>query len=104
MSGFEVVLTETALDDLARLQDFLIARARHREDLALAESARDAVLEALALLARNPLLFRKLGHSSVLRELVVPFAAQGYVMLYEIVDAGRVEVLALRHQREDDYH
>lgn len=103
MGSFQVVLTQAALDDLERLQAFLIERARHREDLALAEAARDAVLEAMALLARNPLLFRKAGQGSVLRELVVPFGAQGYVMLYEIVDAGRVEVLALRHQREDDY-
>ena len=37
-----------------------------------------------------------------LRELLVPFGAAGYVVLFEIEDAQTVTVLAVRHQREDD--
>ena len=38
-----------------------------------------------------------------LRELVIGFGASGYVVLFEIEDAATVTVLAVRHQREDDY-
>lgn len=39
-----------------------------------------------------------------MRELVIPFGAQGYVALFEIVDAYTVVIGAVRHQRESDYH
>ncbi|MDX9768663.1 MAG: type II toxin-antitoxin system RelE/ParE family toxin, partial [Ectothiorhodospiraceae bacterium] len=38
-----------------------------------------------------------------LRELLISFGATGYVMLFEIDDASTVTILAVRHQREDDY-
>jgi hypothetical protein len=39
-----------------------------------------------------------------LRELVIPSRSAGYVALYEIEGGGGVNVLAMRHQLEDDYH
>ena len=36
------------------------------------------------------------------REIIVPFGAAGYVVLFEIVD-NVVVVGAVRHQREEDY-
>lgn len=39
-----------------------------------------------------------------LRELVIPFGAGGYVALFEIEDSSTVTILAIRHQRKDDYH
>ncbi|MFN6996361.1 MAG: plasmid stabilization protein [Aquincola tertiaricarbonis] len=39
-----------------------------------------------------------------MRELLISFGAEGYVALFEIADASRVHVLAIRHQLEDDYH
>jgi hypothetical protein len=39
-----------------------------------------------------------------LRELVIPFGAAGYVALFEIEDNETVTILAMRHQREDDFH
>jgi len=39
-----------------------------------------------------------------LRELVIPFQSAGYVALYEIEGGGVVNVLAIRHQLEDDYY
>ncbi|MFN9504328.1 MAG: type II toxin-antitoxin system RelE/ParE family toxin, partial [Rubrivivax sp.] len=36
------------------------------------------------------------------RELVIPFGATGYVVLFEVV-GDDVVVGAVRHQREDDY-
>jgi len=35
---------------------------------------------------------------------VVSFGRTGYVVLFEVEDNTLVTVLAVRHQREDDYH
>ena len=39
----------------------------------------------------------------LLRELIIPFGVTGYVALFEIEDDQTVTILAIRHQREDDY-
>jgi hypothetical protein len=38
-----------------------------------------------------------------LRELIISFGRSGFVCLFRIVNAERIEVLTLRHQREEDY-
>ena len=43
-------------------------------------------------------------HNPFLRELLIPFGAAGIVLLFEIEDNETVTILAVRHQREDDYH
>jgi hypothetical protein len=55
-------------------------------------------------LAITPFSFRKAAQNPVQRELIIPFGATGYVALYEIVSPSKVVVLAVRHQREEDYH
>ena len=45
-----------------------------------------------------------MSDNTFLRELIIVFGASGYVALFEIDDAKTVTVLAVRHQREDDYH
>jgi plasmid stabilization system protein ParE len=55
-------------------------------------------------LGRTPFIFRKAASSPFLRELIIPFGHAGYVVLYEVRDATTVDILAVRHQREDDYH
>lgn len=106
MTGdFEVRYTEGARDDLFRLFDFLLARAETAEDFDRAQGALDAIAVAVQThLCRTPFIFRKAGQSPFLRELMIPFGGAGYVALYEIEDGRTVTVLALRHQREDDYH
>ena len=42
--------------------------------------------------------------SLFLRELLIPFGSAGYVALFEIEGGDLVTVLAVRHQREDDYY
>ena len=102
---FEVRFSATAEDDLARLFDFLLDRAETVEDLVLAQAAIEAVRSAvLNQLAATPYSFRKAGKSSTRRELIIPFGATGYVALYEIASPSSVVVLAVRHQREEDYH
>ena len=97
--------TEAARDDLLRLFDLLLERAETAEDFDAAQRAIDAITTAVEVhLRRTPFIFRKAGTSPFLRELVIPFGSAGYVALYEIQDAKTVNVLALRHQLEDDYH
>ena len=102
---FEVRFSPSAEDDLDRLFDFLLDRAKTVEDLDLAQAAIDAVRSAVMhRLAVTPYSFRKAGRSSTRRELIIPFGATGYVALYEITSGSSVLVLAMRHQREEDYH
>ncbi len=42
------------------------------------------------------------GHP-LLRELIISLGANGYVALFEIEDSQTVTVLAVRHQREEDF-
>ena len=101
---FEVRFSVAAVDDLERLFDFLLERAETVEDLDLAQSAIEAVRSAVEnLLPATPYSFRKAGKSPTRRELIIPFRATGHVALYEI-EASRVLALAVRHQREEDYH
>ena len=103
--GFAVRYTDAARDDLLRLFDFLLDRAQTSEDFTHAQRAVDAIGEAVeGHLGRTPFIFRKIGASPFLRELVIPFGRSGYVVLYEIRDGAAVDILAVRHQREDDYH
>ena len=102
---FDVRFSAAADDDLQRLFDFLLDRAETVEDLALAQVAIDAIRSAvLHQLAQTPYSLRKAGKSPTRRELIIPFGATGYVALDEIASTSSVVVLAVRHQREEDYH
>lgn len=91
--------TETFYKDLERLYDFLVLKDT------LAERAFQAVHKAMELLEDFPFSGRKVFEDdALLRELVVPFGSAGYVILFKIVDDRTVTILAVRHQREDDYH
>jgi plasmid stabilization system protein ParE len=94
----------SARDDLKRLYEYLLDRAKTAEDLEQAERALSAITEAVDRLSRSPFVYRKAGSSPFLRELLIPCGSSGYVALFEIEDASRVTVLAVRHQLEDDYH
>lgn len=102
--SYDVRFTAAAREDLTRLYDFLLDRATTVEDLDDAERARAAIAEGLDGLRRAPFIYRKAGADPFLRELLIPFGRSGYVLLFEIEDAGTVTVLAVRHQLEDDYH
>ncbi|MBI4740044.1 MAG: type II toxin-antitoxin system RelE/ParE family toxin [Betaproteobacteria bacterium] len=98
--SYQVRLTPGAADDLKRLFDFL---AEH--DLAAAERARVAIGKAMAFLQTFPFACRKVASDQpLLREMVIEFGQDGYVAFYEIESPGMVTVLAVRHQRESDFH
>ena len=97
---WHVRYTRTARDDLRRLYGFLL-----EQDLEVAERALDAIDKAVGLLRLFPFTCRKADPDNpFLRELLVSFGASGYVALYEIEGDQSVTILAVRHQREDDYH
>lgn len=106
MTGrFEVQYTDSARADLLRLFDFLLDRAQTSEHFDHAQLAINAITDAVEQhLSRTPFIYRKAGESPFLRELLIPSCAAGYVALYEIEGSSRVNILAARHQREDDYH
>lgn len=102
MNEFQVRFTEKALSDLERLYEFLL-----EFDIHTAERAVKAIENGLSFLSQSPFSCRKAAegaHGPLLRELIIPFGASGYLALFEIEDASTVTVLALRHQREDDFH
>ena len=102
---FEVRYTEAARDDLLRLFDFLLLRAETIEDFDAAQLAIDTIrTEVENHLSSAPFIFRKAGQSPFVRELVIPFRGSGFVALYEIENDSAVNIIAVRHQLEDDYH
>ena len=99
MERYKVRFPPEAEDDLLRLYDFLLDK-----DVTAAERALDAIREAMELLRFSPFSCRKaLADNPFLRELIIPFGSAGYVALFEIESDNTVFVLALRHQREEDY-
>ena len=89
-----VIYTLRALDDLDRLENFLL-----EVDAALAGQTIPLIISAVETLRLHPNIGRRCG--SQLRELVISRGKTGYVALYrynEIRD--QVSVLAIRHQRE----
>ncbi len=101
---FSVVLTREALQDLQRLEDFLVELALQHGDFGLPARAVDAIRAEMRLLERNPYTCRIAHDNPLERELLIPFGSSGYVALFEIVGDDEVVISALRHQREDDYH
>jgi plasmid stabilization system protein ParE len=102
---FEVRYTDTARDDLFRLFDFLVMRAETVEDFDAAQRAVDMIrTEVENHLSSTPFIFRKAAQSPFLRELIIPFRGAGYVALYEVEGKSTINIIAIRHQLEDDYH
>ncbi|GAB4117834.1 MAG: type II toxin-antitoxin system RelE/ParE family toxin [Sideroxydans sp.] len=96
----KVRFTRAAREDMKRLFTFLA-----EQDIQAAKHARKTIAASMQLLEQFPFTCRKAhGEEAFLRELVIPFGSAGYVALFEIEDNETVTVLAVRHQREDDYH
>ena len=100
---YRVRITEGAYRDVDRLADFLLVQAEG--DLDVVDRALETLWRSLDQLEFSPFGYRKVDDDNLLlREMVVGFGATGYVVLFEIEDAHDVVVLAVRHQREDDYY
>jgi plasmid stabilization system protein ParE len=101
-----VKLTREAQVDLERLFDFALEGelASETGDLHVPEQAVATIKAGLTALRLFPFTCRKAADGAFLRELVIPFGADGYIALFEITDNNTVAVIAVRRQRESDYH
>ena len=98
--SYEVRYTREAKEDMERLFVFLLER-----DIQLARRAKIAIAKAMKFLEDFPFTCRKSSSDNpFLREMLIPFGNSGYVALFEIEDKNTVTILAIRHQREEDYH
>ena len=97
--SYQVRYTREARADLKRLYAFLLEK-----DLDAAERALDAIQSAVKMLETFPFSCRKAkADNPLIRELLIPFGSAGYVALFEI-ETEFVTIIAVRHQREEDYH
>ncbi|MBS2023466.1 MAG: type II toxin-antitoxin system RelE/ParE family toxin [Deltaproteobacteria bacterium] len=98
--SYTVRFTQEAERDLLELHAFLAEL-----DPLPAKAAIETLRKALDLLALFPFSCRKASGADTprLREMVVSFGQRGYVMLFEIESKQYVTVIAVRHQREDDF-
>jgi plasmid stabilization system protein ParE len=96
---YQIRFTRNSKDELKRLYLFL-----YKQDKNSAKHARDNIYKAIDTLKNFPFTCRKAqANSPFMRELVISFGANGYVALFEIEEDNTVTILAVRHQREDDY-
>ena len=96
---YQIRFTKTARDDIKRLYAFLL-----QQDVQAASHALETINKAIELLQTFPFTCRKAqADTPFLRELIISFGANGYVALFEIEEEKIVTILAVRHQREDDY-
>ncbi len=98
---FNVRFTAEAQQDIKRLYEFILERDGTGYETA--QKALTAIRAGIESLKHNPFSCRK-TNTPFLRELVISFGATGYVALFEIEDNQTVTILAIRHQREEDYH
>ena len=94
-----VTLSARAQTDLSRLHTSLVGK-----DINAAKRAVLAIREAFLPLQHAPMIGRPVEDHGDLRELVIDFGTSGYLALYRFeprLDA--VTILAIKHQREDDY-
>lgn len=99
--SYRIRFTEEARDDLKRLYAFALESSEG--DWPYAERIIDMIESGMVLLAATPFAGRRAADDPLQRELVIGFGSAGFVALYEIEDGEIVTVLAVRHQREDDY-
>ncbi len=90
----QVHFTDQALSDLERIFQFL-----EQEAPDFAVTVGEKIVDATSILQRHPLIGRPAPHN--LRELIISEGRTGYVALYRFLPAkNRIDILAIRHQRE----
>jgi len=103
---YTVEFSQAAAEDLDQLFDFALQRELDSAtgDLDIPTRAVQATKDGIAFLATSPFACRKVGRSSFVRELIIPFGHTRYVALFEIVGSNAVIIGAIRYQLEDDYY
>jgi plasmid stabilization system protein ParE len=101
MQQYRIEFEQEAIDDLKRLHEFLLTAAPE-----YAETSLDRIYQSFKTLEIIPHSCRKANIQTDrnLRELVIDQGKSGYLALFEIRPDNCVVILAVRHQRESDYH
>ena len=93
-----LIWTPSALADVQRLYRFLAEK-----DKSAASRAIKSIRTGVKILAYQPKAGRPVEDmDSVFREWLIDFGNSGYIVLYRF-DNDTTTILAVRHQREDDY-
>lgn len=93
----QVIFTQIALQDLARLSDFL-----HTSNPQAAKQAGAAIVKAVKLIATYPQAGRPDEDDSEYRELIIDFGSNGYIAKYHYKN-DLVTVVKIKHQKEVGY-
>lgn len=101
MQQYTVEIEQSAREDIERLYEFLLDAAPEYADQAM-----ERIYKSLKLLEVIPHSCRKASHQDgrQLRELIIDQGSSGYIALFEIRPDSIVSILAIKHQRESDYH
>jgi plasmid stabilization system protein ParE len=102
MKSYKIQIHDDAQEDLERLHLFL---AQIDDDLAGRAIAE--IEQAYKFLMRMPHSCRRTqipNSPKHFREMIVNFGKSGYLILFEITSEEDVMVMAVKHQRESDYH
>jgi plasmid stabilization system protein ParE len=91
----QVIYTADALDDLIRLHRFLRDKSENAAD-----KARGEIRSGIARIAQAPMGHRPVDGHPNLRDLVVRFGANGYIVRYRYIVGSDIVILRIRHQRE----
>ena len=91
----EIVWLPEALDDLARLLDFLA-----KENPDAARKAAGAISRGTKLLLSAPAIGRAMREPPARREFAISFGASAYILRYRNDEAGRIVIIRVWHGRE----
>jgi plasmid stabilization system protein ParE len=93
-----LILTSEAIEDLARVRDFLAEKSQEAAD-----RAKGVIVEHLEKVQRFPTAYRPVLGQRDQREIVIAFGTYGYVMRYHFDQEGNtVTILRVWHQRENN--
>lgn len=94
----QIIYSEQARSDLNRLYLFLVDK-----DIEVAQRAMIEIDSSISIqLSKNPKICREIGYG--LREFIIRFGRSGYIALFDYNEhKDTVEILAIRHQLENDY-
>lgn len=93
----QIAFAPTAIEDLARLSDFL-----HQNNPLAAKLAGVAIAKAVKILSDYPQAGRPDDDNSEYRELIIDFGSSGFVAKYHYKN-DLVTVVKIKHQKEVGY-
>jgi toxin ParE1/3/4 len=93
----ELVWLDSAVNDIARLRQFII-----KENPEAAKRAAEAIKDAAARLIELPTVGKPVKDLPQYRDLLARFGAGGYVIRYRI-HGEIIYIVHIRHYRENDF-